>query len=183
MKQLFGLSFALMALLGGKAFALDRTDSLINSFEVLCTLESPDFDRIDRRATAMQLKVQEDINRALGPGTVGRSKSWIATLTTGPHQWVVSDVKSPTTHEVDCGISAPDADSVEFKKKLIEQLKLGDPTSFDEEHSAHLNVTIWQNAFGPHSALRLMDGPTGNTRGVMVFYVYHPDEGGTGAQP
>jgi hypothetical protein len=49
---------ALMLCSVGNAHAADRFESLINSFQVLCTLEAPVFEWIDQKAMAMNLAVR-----------------------------------------------------------------------------------------------------------------------------
>lgn len=56
--------------------SFNRAQSVINAFQVMCTLELPKFDAIAAKATAMRMQLQSD-NKAPGPGgTNVRQKVW-----------------------------------------------------------------------------------------------------------
>ena len=61
-----------------------RSQSMIDTFQVMCTLELPDFERIAAKATVLRMRPEAD-GKLNAPGdAVIRSKSWIGNLTTGP---------------------------------------------------------------------------------------------------
>jgi hypothetical protein len=108
---------------------MDRNASLINSFQVLCALEPPTFDRIEQKALAMRLPVHQDVGLSRTSGIFAHSKTWIVTLTSGQHDLGVTEANGPGGHVISCGISAPDADGAAFRKELVSEMKLGQPVN------------------------------------------------------
>jgi hypothetical protein len=108
---------------------MDRNASLINSFQLLCALAPPTFDRIEQEALAMELPVRQDVGHAQSSGMFAHSKTWIVTLKDGPHDLGVNEANGPTEHVITCGISAPDADGAALRKELVSEMKLGQPSS------------------------------------------------------
>src|SRR5258707_14258530 len=67
-----------------KKLPLTRDESVINTFQVMCNLELPNFAHIDEKATAMQMHVLGNSETPSPGNTVTRTKSWAGGLTTGP---------------------------------------------------------------------------------------------------
>src|SRR5262245_7849056 len=99
---------ALMLCSVGNTHAAERDASLINSFQVLCTLEEPVFEWINQKAMAMKLPVRQDLGQSKDSGPFAHSKSWLVTLTTGPHELTAAEANGPQGYVKSCGISAPD---------------------------------------------------------------------------
>jgi len=142
---------------------MTRNESLINSFQVLCTLEKPSFARIDAKAAAMKLQVNQDVRNA-----AGRSKSWNVTLTSGPHQLVATETTGPNGHIVMCGISAPDADGASFRADLIRVMKLGPPDNDGVLANGAMRTMVWKNEYGPNTALQFFDAEPAGKPGAML---------------
>lgn len=160
----------LLALCSGNADAADRNASLINSFQVFCTLESPVFAHIDQKAAAMRLAVHRDIGASKTDGYFAHSETWFVSLTTGPHELVASEGNGPNGHGSDCGISAPDPNGETFKKDLVAEMKLGQPTKEFTSANGQMHFTIWEGVFGAGSSLRLMDATPNGYPGAALFY-------------
>ncbi len=154
------------------AHAMDRDASLINSFQVLCALAPPTFNRIDQKASAMRLIVHKKLGQSQPTGVFAHSKSWIVNLTDGPHEWVATEANGPGRYIMSCGISAPDSNGTAFKKALVSELKLGPASSVVMSMSpgAVLVTTTWADVFGKGTALRLIDATPQGKPGVMLYY-------------
>jgi len=148
----------------------DRNAALINSFQVLCTLESPSFDRIDQKAAAMKIPVHKDVGQSQISGYFAHSKSWLVPLKTGPHELVATEANGPKGHIEACGISAPDPDGGSFIKELIEEMHLGLPASQIVSADGMMRTTTWKNTFGEGTELRLVDATPKERPGAMLFY-------------
>ena len=86
-----GLVFLLLAIATSPSLAESanpsppsRAQSMIDTFVVMCTLELPDFERIDAKATVLRMRPEADSKLNTPGDTVFRNKSWIGNLTTGP---------------------------------------------------------------------------------------------------
>jgi hypothetical protein len=164
---------ALMLWSVGNAHAADRIASLINSFQVLCTLEAPVFEWIDQKAMAMNLPVRQDIGQSKDSGAFVHSKSWLVTLTTGPHELLAAEANGPQGYIKSCGISAPDPNGESFKHELVSIMKLGPPSSETITQDGVMRVTEWKDAFGAGTLLRLVDATPKNKPGAMLFHSVH----------
>lgn len=160
----------------GNAHAADRNASLINSFQVLCTLEPPSFARIDQKAAAMKLPVHRDIDQPREGGQFAHSKSWFVSLTTGPHELSIAEANGPAGHVVSCGISAPDPVGEAFKKELVAEMKLGQPSSETVTPDGVMRVTVWKGAFGEGTMLQLVDATPQGHPGAMLYYIVGPSK-------
>lgn len=141
----------------------NRNTSLIESFEILCARSTPDFDKIDALATAMNLTVEQSIDKR----PAARSKSWIVTLSDGPHELVTAESFGPKGHIVNCGISAPDPAGAPFFADLQKKMRLGTPTF--ENFTATGRMVSWKGYFGPNTDLMFVDAEPAHKPGVMLF--------------
>lgn len=159
-----------LLLSAGHAEAMTREASLINSFEVLCTLEPPNFQRIEQKAEAMKMASYQDVAPPKETdGSFDRTKSWIVTLTDGPHVLFATEMNGPKGHVVSCGIGANDPIGASFKKELMTEMKLGSPT-VDGLLSNGMHVYLWKGTFGPGTQLRLQIAEPDSNPGAMVGY-------------
>jgi hypothetical protein len=148
---------------------MDRDASLINSFQVLCALEPPTFNRIDQKASAMRLAVHKDLGQSQATGQFAHSKSWIVNLTDGPHELVATEANGPNLHIVSCGISAPDPNGAAFKKELVLEMKLGQASSEAVSPDGVLRLTTWTDVFGKGTLLRLIDATPQGKPGAITM--------------
>ena len=165
------LALSMLLLSAVNVAAATRDASLINSFQVLCALEAPVFDSIDKRATAMRLPVRRDLRTPSGGGpSVAHAKSWLMLLTTGPHELLASEADGPAGHIESCGISAPDPNGESFKKELTATMKLGQPSSTATSPDGVMRTTIWKEAYGTGTWLQMVDATPQNKPGVMLYF-------------
>lgn len=148
---------------------MDRDHSVLNAFQVMCNLESPDFSRIDAKATAMRMHVQSEASGPSANGTVTRHKVWVGGLTTGPFALLLDEMDGPKGTATACAIAAqvPDADA--FRIATIDGLKL---TSTSEQlDPTGAKQSEWRDVSGPHTDLVLRTIVKGETASVMVKLV------------
>lgn len=145
----------------------DRSESLINTFRVMCTFGLPNFEHIDAKATALRMRSEAD-SKLHSPGdTVFRSKSWIGNLTTGPFVLLLDDMSGPKGTTTSCAIvgDVPDLDA--FRAETVATMKLP-PVPSPEMGNDGSRSFIWNGVFGQGTTLILRDfKPTGKP-GVML---------------
>jgi hypothetical protein len=142
-KRCLYVSMALCALTGA-AYAGDRAAQLVNSFQVMCMLESLDFARSDAKATAMKLPVRQDVQPPPdSAGYFNHAKSWLLPLKSGPHEFMISETHGPKADIKACGIGAPDVDADDFKAELTKSMKLGQPSVEKTSPDGKFRNTVW----------------------------------------
>lgn len=149
------------------AWASERAAHLVNSFQIMCTLEPVNFARGEERAAAMRLPVRED--KRPSPSAVGysvRSKSWLLPLKSGPHEFAVTEGIGPNGAMKGCGIGAPDADKDDFRAELIKTMKLARPIAERVSPDGTLSTTFWP--YGSEG-LELMFSARRDRRGIYLF--------------
>jgi hypothetical protein len=144
-----------------------RADSVINAFQVMCTIEPPNFEHIDEKAGAMRMHLQHD-SKAPSPGnTVTRSKSWASTLTTGPFALMLDEMSGSKGKSTSCAIAADVGDTDAFRSTAITVMKL--PTSFQPEiRNDGSRSYVWNGIYGKGSTLILRDFKPIGKPGVML---------------
>ena len=164
-----GLLFAFAA----HAQASDRVPSLLNSFSAMCLVVPVDFNRIKRKAQAMRLPVRQDVEPPPDSnGYFARSISWLLPLTTGPHEFVVTDGHGPRGNVKGCGIGATDVQGTEIKAEMMTTMHLGFPLS-EQDAPDGKHITIWN--YGPsRSKLILADGSSRNQPGFYLTLLEGP---------
>ncbi len=120
---------------------------------------------------AMRLPVRRDIGQSKESGPFAHSKSWLVTLTTGPHELTAAEANGPHGYVKSCGISAPDANGESFKSELVSVMKLGRPSSENISKDGIMRATEWKDAFGAGTSLQLVDATPKNKSGAMLFYI------------
>ena len=164
---------AILCTLVNGAHASDRAAQLVNSFQVMCMIEPLNFERSEERATAMKLPVMQDTRSPPdASGYFVRVKSWLLPLTSGPHEFAVSEAHGPKADVKTCGISAPDVDAEDFKSELVSTMKLGQPESEGLSDDGQSRDTVW--AAGDLS-LTLTDGSPRNVKqGIYLLLSNRP---------
>jgi hypothetical protein len=172
--SLVGLVFVLFAIAMPRSMAEsahppapDRSQSVIDTFQVMCTLELPDFERIDAKATILRMRPEAD-SKLNAPGdTVFRNKSWIGNLTTGPFVLLLDETSGPKGKATSCAIvgEVPDLDA--FRTDAVATLKLpaAPPPEMGNEGSRSF---IWDRIFGPGPTLILRDFKPAGKPGIML---------------
>ena len=149
---------------------LTRDESVINTFQVMCTLELPNFGHIDAKAAAMRMQLQGD-NKADSPGnTVTRSKSWVGSLTTGPFVLLLDEMSGPKGKATGCAIvgNVPDADA--FRTATVKVIKLPSIPQPDMPSDGSRSY-VWDGFFGLGTTLILRDFKPSGRPGVMLKLV------------
>src|SRR6476646_5167838 len=104
---------------GEAKLAVTHAQSVINAFQVMCTLELPNFDHIAEKAGAMRMILQHN-SEAPSPGnTVTRSKSWAGALTTGPFVLLLDEMSGTKGKSTSCAIVADVGDTEAFRTTAI----------------------------------------------------------------
>ena len=172
--SLVGLVFVLFAIATPRSMAESahppapgRSQSMIDTFQVMCTLELPDFERIDAKATILRMRPEAD-SKLNAPGdTVFRNKSWIGNLTTGPFVLLLDETSGPKGKATSCAIvgEVPDLDA--FRTDAVATLKLpaAPPPEMGNEGSRSF---IWDRIFGPGTTLILRDFKPAGKPGIML---------------
>jgi hypothetical protein len=145
----------------------DRAQSVINTFQIMCTLELPNFEHIDAKAAAMRMPVQAD-NKVASPGdTVTHSKSWMGSLTTGPFALLLDEMSGSKGRTTSCAIvgNVPDLDA--FRADAVSTMKLP-AVSPPELRSDGSRSFIWERSFGPGTTLILRDFKPSGRPGIML---------------
>ena len=150
-----------------KKLPLTRDESVINTFEVMCNLELPNFEHIDEKATAMRMHVLGN-NEAPSPGnTVTRSKSWAGSLTTGPFVLLLDEMSGAKGKSTGCAIvgDVPDVDA--FRTSAVKVMKLP-AVPQPEMGSDGSRSYVWDGFVGPGTTLILRDFKPSGKPGVML---------------
>ena len=133
----------------------DRSQSMIDTFQVMCTLELPDFERIAAKATVLRMRPEAD-SKLNAPGdTVFRNKSWIGNLTTGPFVLLLDETTGPKGKATSCAIvgEVPDLDA--FRADAVAAMKLP-ATPPPEMGNDGSRSFIWDHSFEPGIMLKLI---------------------------
>ena len=147
--------------------APSRSQSMIDTFQVMCTLELPDFERIAAKATVLRMRPEAD-SKPSAPGDSGfRSKSWIGNLTTGPFVLLLDETTGPKGKATSCAIvgEVPDLDA--FRADAVAAMKLpaAAPPEMGNDGSRSF---IWDHSFGPGTTLILRDFKPAGKPGIML---------------
>jgi hypothetical protein len=138
---------------------------MIDTFQVMCTLELPDFERIAAKATVLRMRPEAD-SKLNAPGdTVFRNKSWIGNLTTGPFVLLLDETTGPKGKATSCAIvgEVPDLDA--FRADAAPRCSASHPAA---ELGHGSRSFIWDRGFGPGTTLILRDFKPAGKPGVML---------------
>jgi hypothetical protein len=149
--------------------ALDtRTASIINAFQVMCTLELPNFAHIEEKAIAMRMKRQVDKTEATPGNTSTRSTLWVGTLSSGPFVLLLDEMSGARGKSTSCAIAvngAPDTDA--FRAAAVKVMNL--PTVPQPEmRSDGSRSFIWDGVFGKGTTFLVRDFKSLGKPGIML---------------
>lgn len=167
---LFFVGFAPLSQAASDSELSNHARSLINTFQVMCTLELPNFEHIDAKATAMRMQLQAD-NKAASPGdTVTHSKSWMGGLTTGPFVLLLDEMSGSKGKSTSCAIlgNVPDLDAFRADATNMIKLPAVPPPEMRGDGSRSY---VWDGFFGPGTTLILRDFKPSGKPGVMLKLV------------
>ena len=172
----FGCQLAIatfVAFLATTATASERSAELVESFRVFCTLEHPDFSRLNEKATDMQLPARNELEHPRADDRLDHSKSWLVFLSSGPHELMGSEANGPSGKMTICGIRAPDVGADDMRFDLTQSMKLGEPISVRRSPDGQQQVTTWHlNASSNDLMLILTDGTPVQRLGVHLILLH-----------
>jgi hypothetical protein len=146
---------------------LNRAQSVINAFQVMCTLELPKFDEIAAKATAMRMQLQADNKSPPSGDTTRRQKVWGGGLTTGPFALLLDEMAGPKGTATGCAVAAevPDVDAL--RSEAINTMKLAAMKSpeFGPDGSRSF---VWDGVYGPGTTVIVRDFKPSGKPGVML---------------
>jgi hypothetical protein len=144
-----------------------RSQSMIDTFQVMCTIELPDFERIDAKATALRMRPEADSKLNARGDAVFRNKSWFGNLTTGPFVLLLDETTGPKGKATSCAIvgEVPDVDA--FRANAIEAMRLPAEAA-PEMGSDGSRSFVWDRIFGPATTLIVRDFKPAGKPGVML---------------
>jgi hypothetical protein len=146
---------------------LNRAQSVINAFQVICTLEPLSFERIDQKATRMGMQLQDNKSGPSARNTVTRSKVWFGALTDGPYILLLDELSGARGKTTSCAIAADVPDRDAFRAEVINTMKLPEAPA-PEFHQDGSRSYFWDGALGAGTTILDRDfAPTGKP-GVML---------------
>ncbi len=152
---------------------LNRAQSVINAFQVMCTLELPQFDAIAAKAIAMHMQLQGDDKAAASGDTTHRQKVWGGGLTTGPFLLLLDEMAGSKGRATSCAVVAdvPDVDALRTEAmKAIKAMKLMD-TKAPEFGVDGSRSFFWDGAYGQGTTMIVRDFKPSGKPGVMLKLV------------
>jgi hypothetical protein len=178
-RMLFGFVAFMLAAMASQAAAaednplhLTRTQSVINAFQVICTLEHLNFDRIDQKATAMGMQLDQNTSAPSAANTVTRRKSWLGNLTDGPYILMLDEMSGAQGKSTACAIVADVPDRDGFRAEAIRTMKLPDAPAPEFRDDGSRSY-FWDGVWGPGTTILDRDfAPSGKT-GVMLKLLLH----------
>jgi hypothetical protein len=147
--------------------SFDRAQSVINTFQILCTIELPNFEHIAATATAMRMQLQADNNVASPGDTVTHSKSWVGGLTTGPFLLLLDEMSGSKGRSTSCAVAGDVPVLDDFRADAVNAMKLPAVPSPDMRSDGSRSF-IWDGTFGPGTTLILLDFKPSAKPGVML---------------
>jgi hypothetical protein len=151
----------------GNPAHLNRDQSVINAFQVICTLEPLNFDRIDQKATLMRMQLQSNTSNPSPGNTVTRSKMWAGMLTDGPFALLLDELSGAKGRTTSCAIAAEVPDRDAFRAEVIRTLKLPEAPA-PELRGDGSRSYFWDGAYGPDSTILDRDFAPSGKPGVML---------------
>jgi hypothetical protein len=145
----------------------NRAQSVINAFQVMCTLELPEFDRIAEKATLMQMQLQFDNSSPSAGDTVTRQKGWTGTLTDGPFILLLDEMSGAKGRSTACAIAADIPDRDGFRAEAIRAMKLPDAPA-PELRGDGSRSYFWDGVLGTGTTILERDFAPSGKPGVML---------------
>ena len=150
----------------GGAAASERAVQLVNSFEVMCTVEPLNYAALEAKALAMKLPERRTIKTPpAASGYYNWSRSWLLPLKSGPHEFVASETRGPAGLIEGCGIGAPDVGGEDFRAILVKTMKLGQPSRQETSPDGSRRMIVWRWA---GDALTLIDASPASKPGIYL---------------
>jgi hypothetical protein len=144
-----------------------RAQSVINAYQVMCTLELPNFDHLDAKATAMKMHLQSSTSSPSANNTVTRRKTWIGALTSGPFILLIDEMSGAKGRSTACAVAVDVPDIEAFRTEAVSMLKLRDVPAPEFGHDGSRSY-VWEPAYGPGTTVIMRDFTPVKRPGIMV---------------
>jgi hypothetical protein len=178
-RMLFGFAAFVFAAMASQAAAaeenplhLTRTQSVINAFQVICTLEHLNFDRIDQKATAMGMQLDQNTSGPSAGNTVTRRKSWFGNLTDGPYILMLDEMSGAQGKSTACAIVADVPDRDAFRAEAVRTMKLPEAPAPEFRNDGSRSY-FWDDVWGAGTTILDRDFAPKGTPGVMLKLLLH----------
>jgi hypothetical protein len=152
---------------GDDPLHFSRAQSVINTFQVMCTLENLKFERIDQKATAMGMHLLSNDSGPSAGNTVTRSKSWAGTLTDGPFILLLDEMSGANRQSTSCAIVADVPDRDAFRAEAIRTMKLPAAPAPEFRNDGSRSY-FWDGVFGSGTTVVDRDFAPSGKPGVML---------------
>ena len=163
------LAFAasLTAVMAADAPVFTRAQSVINAYQIMCTLELPNFAHLDAKAIAMQMQVRGDTTVPSGDQRVVHSKAYGGDLKDGAFLMMIEELTAPDATVTSCAIGADVPDRDAFRADAVHEMKLPEapPPEIRDDGSRSFE---WPMPFGPGTTFILRDFQPSGKPGVML---------------
>ena len=173
-RTLFGFGMFVLGGMASQAAAAEdnplhfnRAQSVINAFQVMCTLELPKFERIDQKASAMKMQLQSSNSGPSAGNNVTRSKSWFGALTDGSFMLLLDELSGADGQTTSCAIVADVPDRDAFRAEAIRTMKLPEAPA-PELRADGSRSYFWDGALGPGTTVLDRDFQPSGKPGVML---------------
>ena len=153
--------------LAHEAGASERAAQLVNSFQVMCTIEPLDFARSEARVTAMRLPFREDLRSPHKPLGAFCSLEIVAVAAEfRPARFRRQEGVGPKGPIKACGIGAGDVGKDDFQAEMVKTMKLGQPATEGVSADGTLSTAIGRDVF---KGLELMFSGRRDRTGIYLF--------------
>jgi len=142
-------------------------DSVINAFQVMCTVGTLDFDQLSAKASAMRMVKSSDKTEQESATATRQVQSWEGSLTDGPWTLLLEKIVSPAVHANVCGVAANIDNKADYRANIIQRLHLkgdGDQHVFPNGNQE----TYWKNAYGVGTVISITE--IANGKGMIINY-------------
>lgn len=156
---------------------LNPAQSLINAFQVICTLEPLSFDRVDQKATLMNMPVQTNTSATTDSNGTIRRKAWTGGLTDGPFMLMLDELSDPRGRTTACAVVADIPDRDAFRNETIRALRLSGPPEPELGKDGSRSY-VWDGAMGKDTTVIERDFVPGGKPGVMLKLISKAQPGG-----
>ncbi|WP_434713592.1 hypothetical protein NMA58_25030 (plasmid) [Rhizobium sp. YTUHZ045] len=149
----------------------NHDDSVINAFQIMCTLEPENFEHISATAQAMFMRKSIDKTEKQSGDITRHLQVFEGALSTGPFSLLLEKISGPTIDATNCGIASNALDKRSYFDDLVRTLHLSQNSS----RRIGLNgneVTTWADVYGPHTFLDMTD--LRGSDGVLIQLLHAP---------
>ncbi|RUM05869.1 hypothetical protein [Rhizobium chutanense] len=143
----------------------NHDDAVINTFQVMCTLEPENFEHIGAKAQAMSMRKSTDRTEKQTADITRHLQVFEGTLTTGHFSLLLEKISGPAINATNCGVASNTPDKRAFFDDIVRTLHLSKNTSKRTILNGN-SVITWDDVYGPHTFLDFTDVRGSN--GVLV---------------